>query len=290
MPKRTNAFQELTAIIHTKLTKGWAVTESMLLQDKITGGLREVDVVAKATVANYDLYISVECRDHTRPADVTWIECMSKKHESLPTSKLILWSKSGFTKQAITKAAALKIDTVSQASICNIDWALFARDLIGSHVQLVTPKYTPFIDVHELGKEAARLENVSNSLIFDANGNTIQSIPAVLEFLAKSPDIANTLLDHAPTGSGDFYAELCPPVAWFVNNPEGRLVPILRIGIGVSTIGEKLTLDTASASFDNDNKVATLATAKTTNGRFQLYVEESSDGSKPLVTATIQTK
>ena len=135
MPKRTNAFQELVAVIHSNLGNGWIVTESMLLQDGITGEMREVDVVAKATVADYDLFISIECRDHRRPADVTWVEGMAKKHESLSTSKLALWSKSGFTKAAIVKAAALKIDTVSQTNAATTDWATLARDLIGGHTQ-----------------------------------------------------------------------------------------------------------------------------------------------------------
>jgi len=38
------------------------------LMDRITKEMREVDVVAKATVGTYDIYISVECRDHKRPS------------------------------------------------------------------------------------------------------------------------------------------------------------------------------------------------------------------------------
>ena len=129
MPKRTNPFQQLAAIIHSRLGNGWNITESLFLTDSITGEMREVDVVAKATVGAYDIYISVECRDHKRPADVTWIESMAKKHESLSTSKLVLWSRSGFTKAAIAKATALKIDTVSQANAASTDWATLARTL-----------------------------------------------------------------------------------------------------------------------------------------------------------------
>lgn len=286
MPKRTNAFQELVGIIHSRLSNGWTITESMFLQDGITGEMREVDVVAKATVANYDLYISIECRDHGRPADVTWIESMAKKHESLATSKLVLWSRSGFTKPAITKAAALKIDTVSQATATEADWATSARNMIGGHVKLVTPTFSTFIDVQEPGNEAVRLENVAASLIYDAQGNTTQSVQSIIEYMTNSPDVRTTFLDHAPIESGDFYAEILPPVPWFTDNSDGRRVPILRVGIGVSTFAEKLTLDTASAAFDD--KVATLASANAKIGRFQFYVEQASDGSVPFKTVTIQ--
>ncbi len=286
MPKRTNAFQELVAIIHSRLGSGWFVTESMFLRDGITGEPREVDVVAKATAAGYDLHISVECRDHGRPADVTWIEGMAKKHESLATSKLALWSRSGFTKAAVAKAAALKIETVSQATATDADWATLARSLIGGHVQLVIPKFSPFIDVETPGNEPVRLKEVATSLIYDAHGNAIQSLPSILEFIANSAEFGTMLLDHAPTGSGDFYVEVRPPVPWFAETPDGYRASILRVGVGVSTFVEKLALDTASATVDG--KVATLASANAASGRFKIYVEEARDGSKLLKTTVMR--
>lgn len=285
MPKRTNPFQQLAAIIHSRLGSGWNVTESLLLTDSITGEKREVDVVAKATVGTYDIYISVECRDHKRPADVTWIELMAKKHESLSTSKLVLWSRSGFTKTAITKAKALKIDTVSHVSAASADWATLARSLIGGLVQLVTPRFSPFIDIIAPEGTPARLIDVSNALIYDSEGNTINSIPSLIEFMGSSPDLAETLLDHAPIGSGDFYAEVKPPAPWFTDTPDGQRVPVLRVGMGVATFVEKLALHTASAAIDG--KVATLATASTATGQFQLYVEETPDGSKQVHAANV---
>lgn len=274
------------AIIHARLGSGWNVTESMLLPDGITGELREVDIVATATVANYDLFLSIECRDHGRPSDVTWIESMAKKHESLATSKLVLWSRSGFTKAALAKATALKINTVSQASARNVEWAKLARSLVGGKVQLVTPSYSPFIDVQEPGSATVRLESVATSLIYDAHGKAVHSVPSIVEFMASSPEFGTTLLDHAPIGSGDFYVELIPPTPWFTDTEEGKRVPILRIGIGVSTITEKLAVETASAEVDG--RVATLASANSATGRFQFYVEEASDGSKPVKEAIIR--
>lgn len=188
MPKRTNAFQELVAIIHSKISSSGQVTESLFMRDSITSEMREVDVVIKLTVANYDVYISVECRDHKRPADVTWVESMAKKHESLPTSVLVLWSRSGFTKAALFKAKALKIDTVSQKTANNADWAKLARSFIGSHVQLVKPGFTPFIDVKPLGKELLRLEDVTTLFFYDMQGNMVCSVTKILEVLQNNND------------------------------------------------------------------------------------------------------
>lgn len=286
MPKRTNAFQELAAILHTKLAPGWKVSESLLLTDAVTGDLREVDVVAQARVGIYELCISIECRDHKRPTDVIWVESMAKKHEHLPTSKLVLWSRSGFTKAATKKAAALKIDTISQALARTADWARLARQLVGGRIKLVTPKFSPFIDVRNSDGEYIRLEDVSTTSVVDEFGNITQTIPHLLRFMAQSPELGTTLLDHAPEGSGDFYAEVKPPVPWYVTTAEGERLSVHRIGVGVSTFVEELPLDTASAF--TEGNVATLASADASEGRFQLYIEEAPDGTLLVKKATLR--
>jgi len=132
MPKRSNTYQRLIATVHANIGTGWDVKESVFLTDSVTGEAREVDVVAKSNIGNYIVIISIECRDHGRPADVTWVEAMAKKHEHLPTSKLVLWSRSGFSKSAIVKATALKIDAVLEGNAAQVDWAKLAQSLVDS--------------------------------------------------------------------------------------------------------------------------------------------------------------
>ena len=190
---------------------------------------------------------------------------------------------------AIAKAAALKIDTVPQksaASAASADWATVARSLIGGLVQLVTPTFSPFIDITATEGVPARLEDVSSAQIYGFEGQVINSIPSIIEIMRNSPDMGKTLLDHAPIGAGDFYAEIQPPVPWFTDTPAGQRVPVLRVGIGVATFVEKLVLDAASAAIDGT--IATLATASTATGELQVYVEEASNGSKQVQAANVR--
>ncbi len=60
------------------------------LTDLRTGEPREVDVVAESTFGFYQLFIGIEVRDRSRPADGTWVESRAKKHEDLKTNKLVL--------------------------------------------------------------------------------------------------------------------------------------------------------------------------------------------------------
>ncbi len=84
-----------------------------MLQDSVTGTEREVDVCITGEVGGHQVIVSIECRDHRRRADVTWVEQMAAKHDRLPTNALILASKSGFSKEARKVAKRYNTKTIS---------------------------------------------------------------------------------------------------------------------------------------------------------------------------------
>ena len=276
MPKRSNTFQRLALLVHERLDEGWEVEESRMFTDLITGEQREVDIVAKTMVGTYPIFLSIECRDHSRPADVLWIEGVAKKHEHLPTSKLVLWSRSGFTKAAALKARALKIEAISQAEAVRADWARLARELIGGQVKHVTPSYTAFIDVNPQEGEPRRLEEVANAAWYKLDGTQVGTVQALIQFIANNHQTRTLVLDHTSPGLGNFYVELTPPEPWFADLPEGGQAQIRRIGVSIETLTEKAALDTASAV--SEGTVLTLASAKLAAGILEVLVQESPDG------------
>jgi hypothetical protein len=244
--------------------------------DSITGALREVDIVVEGSFANHPMFLSIECRDHARIADVTWVEGMAKKHEHLPTSKLVLWSRSGFTKPALLKAKALKIETVSQTDAASTDWARLARELIDGKLQFVTPSYTAFMDIDPPDGEPRRLDDVSNAAWYNEDRTLIGTIPALIQFFATDNKAATALLDNTTVGEKDFHAVLIPPEPWFTDLPEGGLAQIRRIGISVQTFAETVPITTVSAL--NEGKVFTLVSAKLEAGTFETLIQESPEG------------
>jgi hypothetical protein len=112
MPRRTNTFQAVVFMIKNHIAANATVTESKELTDLVSGERREVDVVIEADVAGHTVTVSLECRDHIRPQTVSWVEEMHAKHERLPTDRLVLVSKSGFTAGALAKAESYGIETV----------------------------------------------------------------------------------------------------------------------------------------------------------------------------------
>jgi hypothetical protein len=100
VPKRTNLFQEVVEILHRHMAVDATVEASALLTSRGTGTLREVDVVIRAKQAGHEVIVSVEAMARSRKADRKWVDEMVGKHADLPTSKLVLVSEKGFTKDA----------------------------------------------------------------------------------------------------------------------------------------------------------------------------------------------
>jgi hypothetical protein len=100
LPKRTNEFQRLIAAIQSHLDDDSKVTESAMLPDTHTGTMREVDITVAGQVGGQSVTISIECRDRSRKADVTWVEQIHAKHSRLPTNVLVLAARKPFTREA----------------------------------------------------------------------------------------------------------------------------------------------------------------------------------------------
>jgi hypothetical protein len=80
---------------------GVTVTESKFLRDAVLGIEREVDIVVEGKFDGEPVVVSIEVIEHGRPAPLPWVEQMIAKHRNLPTNRLILVSKSGFTQNAL---------------------------------------------------------------------------------------------------------------------------------------------------------------------------------------------
>jgi len=104
MPRRSNLLQRTVKLIEEAKGGFLTIDESALLPDKETGEKREVDIILKGTLNSHPITVSFEVVDRSRKIDSGWVEQMLRKHQTLPTDKLILVSGSGFTKPARKKA------------------------------------------------------------------------------------------------------------------------------------------------------------------------------------------
>jgi Restriction endonuclease len=117
MPKRSNEFQRLVAMLTMLKSDGATVLESVEVMEIASQERREVDVVAFGKVAGHQSTVLIECRDWKRPQDVQWVEQARTKFDDLGANVKILVSSSGFTKTAQTKAARYGIKTITTGEV-----------------------------------------------------------------------------------------------------------------------------------------------------------------------------
>lgn len=117
MPKRSNDFQRLVYLVRVNLADGANATESKMMRDRLTKRFREVDVVIEGLVGQQSVVVAIECRDHKRVADVTWVDMMKTKHDRLDTHALLLASRMGFTPEAKDVASKYGIELFSMEDI-----------------------------------------------------------------------------------------------------------------------------------------------------------------------------
>lgn len=198
MPKRTNDFQRLVYLVRVNLAEGATVTESKMLTDRVTKRKREVDVCIEGHVGGHPVVVSVECQDHKRIADVSWVDKLKAKHERLPTNALILASRSGFTLEARDAAAGYGIQTFSLSDVNEVDFPT----LLGSKSSLWTKSVTvnaekvlvTVLPTPTLAGEAVAV--IPTNLVYSSDGNELCQIGVLVEMLLKSPRARDYLLSE----------------------------------------------------------------------------------------------
>ncbi len=93
-----------------------------MVPDRLGGKAQEVDILIEEPAGQITLQIGVEVRDRSRAADVGWVQEMRGKHEHR-TDKLILVSRTGFTKNALNEAEKFGIETMDLQEAIESDWA-----------------------------------------------------------------------------------------------------------------------------------------------------------------------
>ena len=75
------------------------------VRDCDTNSLREVDIGVRLKQGSGNVFIAIECRDRSSTQDITWIEQLISKKNSINADVLIAVTSSKFTKPAMIKAA-----------------------------------------------------------------------------------------------------------------------------------------------------------------------------------------
>ncbi|MBK6742992.1 MAG: hypothetical protein IPG66_08450 [Hydrogenophilales bacterium] len=196
MPKRSNDFQRLIYLVRLNLSEGAKVTESKMMRDRLTKRFREVDVVIDGKVGSQRVFVSIECRDHQRVADVGWVDAMKAKHDRLDTNALLLASRSGFTPEArdVASKYGIELFTLEDIDDANIPALLGPNGNLWLKSVTITAEKVS-IRVAQVGLLAPEtVATAPDNLLYLDDGSELCQTKELVDGLLKSPRARDYLL------------------------------------------------------------------------------------------------
>jgi len=232
MPKRSNRFQRLVALLHASLGEDGHVIESAMVTDKISGQQREVDILLTMNAASYTVNIAVEVVGRGRKADTAWVKSMQAKHASLPTHKLVLVAEQEFTAQALKKASFYGIEALTIDSALETDWKLASALTANGFFELTTFKYScsAIYQTSDGGREQLKLPN--NGVI---TANKVQiTLDDFVRYVLALPLVKDSLYPWITSSSErDFWFSYSDPGGILAADANGGSVFIIEVRVGL---------------------------------------------------------
>jgi hypothetical protein len=196
MPKRTTPFQAMVRMVREHFARpGVRITESKFLRDAVTGIEREVDVVIEGEFDGEPMVISAEVIEHKRPATLTWVEQMLRKHRDLATNRLLLVSKSGFSANALAliETEAGRVEALSP-ELVEVDGSAVVKRL---YVDNVNYNPTRCIAHVQSGGERIAVEGEPLTDVYAADGTLLGPLSYLVQDAVNLEPVRHGLLMEA---------------------------------------------------------------------------------------------
>jgi hypothetical protein len=103
----------LVAKIQAQLAPDAEVIHNAKLQGKHSGTSRQIDVLVRQKIGQYEMLIVLDCKDYAKPVDVKGVEEFYGLLKDVGANKGALVCPKGFTEAAKTRAAGWQIDLYS---------------------------------------------------------------------------------------------------------------------------------------------------------------------------------
>ena len=99
-------------------------------------GLRQIDVLIRSEIAGMPILTIIECKDHKRNLDVTFVDALVSKMADVNANKGVLVARKGFSNGALKKARRLGITMcVADDASHKLRKIGFDLPVIGHHVE-----------------------------------------------------------------------------------------------------------------------------------------------------------
>lgn len=161
-------FQDIIADIQSQLSKDSEVKSPDYIMGVVTNIKREVDVSIRSRIGLHDILTVIECRDHERPVDVTYIEQMVTKRDDVRANKLIVISRNGFTQTASDLARIRGIELLKFGDSEDFNWDEF----ISTRVITIHQKHFDILSLDFIMKDDKNIKPLDGMKEVDTKNGT----------------------------------------------------------------------------------------------------------------------
>lgn len=105
--------EKLVAKIQRQLAPSAEVLHNQRIPGRLSGRARQIDVLVKDRVGQYEILIVIDCKDYKKRVDVKSVEEFHGLVEDVGAHKGVLVCPAGFSEAAKTRASGLQIDLYS---------------------------------------------------------------------------------------------------------------------------------------------------------------------------------
>ena len=124
MIKASRELELLVARIQQQLAPKAEVLHDVKLDGRQSKRKRQIDVLVREQVGQYDIKIIIDCKDHKTPVDVKAVEEFYGLLDDVGAQKGVLVCPKGFTTTAKTRAEGLQIDLYSPVDTDAHKWSV----------------------------------------------------------------------------------------------------------------------------------------------------------------------
>lgn len=126
MTKSSVELEQLVQKIQKQLAPKAEVLHNVKMPGRLCGQDRQIDVLVREKVGQYEINIIIECKDHKRAIDVKGVEEFSGLLDDVGAQKGVLVCPMGFSELAKKRALGLQIDLYSPFDTDSHKWQVSA--------------------------------------------------------------------------------------------------------------------------------------------------------------------
>jgi hypothetical protein len=167
MTPKWKRFENVVADLQRALSEGATVTQNEKVRGKVTGALREIDISVRQKVAQFGIFVAIDCKDYGRPVDVKDVEAFAGLLEDVGANKGAMVGAKGFTATAKTLAKAKGIDLYRLLESGHVEWAGLV-----TVPALVRNLHLSFRIVYEGSRTALEHEDLRSDMMLYASDGT----------------------------------------------------------------------------------------------------------------------